>query len=66
MIINYGVSGVTIQKSITPVQSTNEYKMASKSTPDIVVIMLGTNDAALGEFNAQSYHDDYIGLIKVF
>ena len=38
--------------------------MALKATPDIIVIMLGTNDSAQGEFNAQNFQADYIEMIK--
>ena len=44
--------------------NTGEYSISSHPTPDIVVIMLGTNDAVKDLFNAQQFHDDYVGLIK--
>jgi lysophospholipase L1-like esterase len=40
--------------------------MASKSTPDIVVIMLGTNDVTKDDFNAQRFRDDYTEIVKIF
>ena len=47
-IYNFGVSGATMMKTgDLPYWEQDAYAMALQSSPDIVVIMLGTNDASL-------------------
>jgi lysophospholipase L1-like esterase len=54
-MINYGVSGATVQKIANkPMMLTTEFELASNATPDIVVIMLGTNDSL---YHKKGVHD---------
>jgi lysophospholipase L1-like esterase len=67
-VANFGVSGSTVsQDSIRPYMNQSAYKQAKDFDPDIVVIMLGTNDAnpeiALCE---DTFSDDYSQLITSF
>jgi lysophospholipase L1-like esterase len=65
---NFGVNGATIYaKSDNPWVETPAYKAAKQFEPQIVVIMLGTNDAnpALGETNSE-FIQEYTSLVTQF
>jgi lysophospholipase L1-like esterase len=65
---NFGVGSTTVLLNTdTPYMNTSAFKSALDFNPDIVVIMLGTNDAQpnLKEYNA-SFVGDYVTLIKAF
>ncbi len=63
---NFGVCGTTITlDSASPYMHTEALKEAKKSKPDIVVIMLGTNDAEETFFQA-NFIADYLTLIEQF
>jgi len=80
IVANYGDSGKTmLKKGICGPPPGGDcaywdqttYPAAMASTPDIVTIMLGTNDAK--EFNwfgvqnaGDSFHDDYVDMIRKF
>ena len=54
---NFGICGTTItQDSASPYMYTEALTVAKKSKPDIVVIMLGTNDAEENVFQAKFYY----------
>jgi lysophospholipase L1-like esterase len=65
---NFGAGSTTVSlDSDTPYMNTAMFQEALKFQPDIVIIMLGTNDAqpSLHQFNA-SFVGDYIKLIAAF
>lgn len=63
---NFGVCGTTIAlASVSPYMYTEALKAAKKFTPNIVVIMLGTNDAEETVFQA-NFIADYLTLIEQF
>jgi lysophospholipase L1-like esterase len=63
---NFGVCGTTITlNSASPYMYTEALKEAKKSEPDIVVIMLGTNDAEETVFQTNLIAD-YLVLIEQF
>jgi lysophospholipase L1-like esterase len=65
---NFGVGSTTVSLNTeTPYMNTNAYQNALKSEPDIVIIMLGTNDAQpnLKDTNT-TFAGDYITLIDSF
>jgi lysophospholipase L1-like esterase len=65
-ISNFGVCGTTITlDSASSYMYTEALKVAKKTEPDIVVIMLGTNDAEENVFQA-NFIVDYLRLIEQF
>jgi acyl-CoA thioesterase-1 len=65
---NYGAGSTTVSlDSETPYMNTNVFQDALNFQPDIVIIMLGTNDAqpSLHQFNA-SFVEDYVKLVAAF
>jgi lysophospholipase L1-like esterase len=65
---NFGAGSTTVlQSSETPYTNTSVYSEALAFQPNIVIIMLGTNDAqpSLHRFN-ESFTADYISLIYSF
>ena len=65
---NFGVGGTMVTlKSETPYMNTSEFQSALEFQPDIVIIMLGTNDAQPGvhQYNT-SFVDNYKTLINAF
>lgn len=66
---NYGVSGRTLlKKGDRPYWNESAYTQALNSAPDIVIIMLGTNDSKSVNWDkyANEYIPDYIELIQSF
>lgn len=69
-VSNFGVNSRTLLKNGNlPYWSTSEYTQAKNLKPDVVIIMLGTNDAKL-ETNwiphRDEFIDDYKAMIKSF
>jgi lysophospholipase L1-like esterase len=65
---NYGAGSTTVSlDSETPYMNTSMFQDALDFQPDIVIIMLGTNDAqpSLHQFNA-SFVGDYVQLVTAF
>jgi len=65
---NFGVGGTTVTlASETPYMSTNAFQSALDFNPDIVIIMLGTNDAqpSLFQYNT-TFVENYTTLIRAF
>jgi len=65
---NFGSSGSTVSlNSWKPYMNQTEFQMALDFNPDIVIIMLGTNDDLMGlhQYN-DSFEDDYGKLITSF
>eukprot|EP00727_Mastigamoeba_balamuthi_P007084 m51a1_g2997 putative alpha-L-fucosidase (295) ;mRNA; r:763879-766194 len=66
-LLNSGVSGTTMQSAAdNPWVRSYKYSPALASSPDIVVIMMGTNDAKSYNWNEQRYRTDYAALIAKF
>jgi len=65
---NYGAGATTVTlDSETPYMNTNVFQSALDFQPDIVIIMLGTNDAqpSLHKFNS-SFVGDYVKIVAAF
>ncbi len=61
---NFGVNGATVQKSTAKSYwRTSQYRSSKTFAPNIVVIMLGTNDSKSANWNAGSFNADYRALI---
>jgi len=66
-VTNYGVSGTTMMTTgDNPYWNTQSYKNAIASNPQIVLIMLGTNDAKTYQWNQTQYTNDYNTMIQNF
>lgn len=65
---NFGVNGRTaLQKGDFPYQETRAYKKALKYQPDLVFLMLGTNDSKLqNRIHLSEFAADYRALINRF
>jgi lysophospholipase L1-like esterase len=66
---NFGLSGTTLMNSGNkPYQKSQQFKDALTSNPDVVVIMLGTNDTKPVNWknSAKDYEADYRDLISDF
>ena len=65
---NFGAGSTTVSlSSETPYMNTSVFQSALDFQPNIVIIMLGTNDAqpSLHQYNA-SFVDDYVKLVNAF
>ena len=65
---NFGVGGSTVSlNSQNPYMNTSAFQNATEFQPNIVIIMLGTNDAHpdLEQYNG-SFVDDYVKLVAAF
>jgi len=65
---NFGVGSTTVTlASETPYMETASFQDVLDFTPDIIVVMLGTNDAqpSLFQYN-RTFVDDYITLLQAF
>ncbi len=64
---NFGVGRTTVSRDFNkPYVNQQAFQDAQKFRPDIVVIMLGTNDAYLSEDQRSNFTDDYKMLIDSF
>jgi len=66
-VSNFGVSGKTLMKTGESYQATAQFKSALELKPDVVLIMLGTNDTK-GRLWAKkdNFEPDYKDMIKQF
>lgn len=67
-LCNFGAGSTTVSlKSETPYMNTTKFQDTLEFQPDIVIIMLGTNDAqpSLHQYNT-SFVSDYVELVAVF
>jgi lysophospholipase L1-like esterase len=63
-VINFGVDGKTMMKTgAGPYWNEQAYKDALNSEADIVIMMFGTNDSRINQWNSTEFHDDYIEMI---
>jgi lysophospholipase L1-like esterase len=66
VIGDFGVGGTTVSKSSDkPYQNQSAFQLAKNFQPEIVILMLGTNDAGLNE-PKEAFVADYTTLIKSF
>ena len=66
-VLNFGVGGSTAQKNgDLPYINQQAYKDAQASNPDIVLLMLGTNDSKPQNWNQDNYSKDYADLALSF
>ena len=69
-VLNYGVTSTTASsKGNIPYVKKSAYQQALKSNPDIVIVMLGTNDAKTLNWTAayqSTFKSEYSNLIKSF
>jgi acyl-CoA thioesterase-1 len=65
---NFGVGGAAVSfDSKTPYINQSEFKKAQEFQPNIVIIMLGTNDAFPGlSWDNETFKNDYLMLIHSF
>ncbi len=65
---NFGVSGSTVSlDSIRPYMNQSAFRKAEDFNPEIVVIMLGTNDANPDiSYSEENFEADYIQLVNSF
>ena len=65
---NFGISGTTLMKSgDKPYQNEEAFKNAKSFNPDVVVIMLGTNDTKPGNWKDKArFEADYQDLLQQF
>lgn len=64
---NFGVPGATAQKqSDLPYWSERRYEDAMEWRPHLIVATFGTNDAKHGNWNNQSFADDYADMCNKF
>lgn len=67
-VLNSGVNGATVlNKGDIPITAQNAYERAIKFRPDVVVLMLGTNDTKNKNWQyVDEFVGDYMGLVKTF
>lgn len=64
---NFGVGGATMQKlGDKPYWDQAAYQQALSSSPDIVYLMLGTNDAKWHNWNERRFRDDASAMVASF
>ncbi|MFW5858180.1 MAG: GDSL-type esterase/lipase family protein [Planctomycetota bacterium] len=66
---NFGASGATMQKRLPPNRTywrKEKFGEAIVFAPDVVVLMLGTNDSVRDWFDEEAYGDDALDLIALF
>lgn len=64
---NFGRSGATaLKRSDNTYWNSSQYRASINSSPDIVVIMLGTNDSKSWNWNAANFDSDYRALIAKY
>jgi lysophospholipase L1-like esterase len=64
-VLNYGISGRTLRKGgDTPYAKTGYLEAALAANPEIVVVLLGTNDSKPYNWDAPSYEQEYEDLLR--
>ncbi len=64
---SFGLSGATVTlNSNKPYLGSSDFQAAKNFIPDVVIIMLGTNDATTISFSKDKFEADYTTLIKAF
>jgi lysophospholipase L1-like esterase len=66
-VLNFGLRKATASKEgDLPYVDSEEYKESLKSNPDIVLLMLGTNDTKVTNWNAANYEDGLKALVQSY
>lgn len=67
-VMNYGVNGATVlNKGDIPITAQEAYEDALAAKPDVVVLMLGTNDVKDGNWQkSDDFVSDYVALVRMF
>jgi len=66
-VLNYGLGGTTLISSSSHAYSKTEfYKESQSIAPDIVLIMLGTNDSTTNNWNAAQYEQDLVSFVNTY
>lgn len=64
-VMNYGVSGRTLMENTERAyRDTGYVDMVKLQNPDVIFLMLGTNDSKLGVWDSVQYHKEYVALVK--
>ena len=67
VVENYGVGGKTaLKNSDGPIWTEEKFHQALHSEPDKVVIMFGTNDSKVQNWNQTAFIADYVDMITKF
>lgn len=69
LVMNFGEAGNEMQRHVhASYWESTKFKQALDSAPDIVLIMLGTNDARFGHWlnDGRTYVADYVAMIEKF
>ncbi len=54
-VLNYGISGATAQENTDPPYESSFLRAAQDTDPEICILMLGTNDSKLHNWNPERY-----------
>lgn len=66
-VINFGYIGATLRDAgDQPYRKTDAYAASLESAPDVVVIMLGSNDSKKQNWDAKTYESELAGLITTY
>ena len=64
-VLNYGVSGATLQREGDfPYRRIGFLKRLKKAQPELIVLMLGTNDSKPYNWNAERFGREYEALVR--
>lgn len=64
-VVNYGVSGATLQDTLErSYRNTGYLDIIKTQSPDILIIMLGTNDSKATHWDVDAYREHYVTLVK--
>ncbi|MCR4567406.1 MAG: hypothetical protein K5769_05115 [Pseudobutyrivibrio sp.] len=67
LVSNFGLRNATAsQQGDTPYIGSNEYVNSLKSNPDVVILMLGTNDSKVSNWNPNEYRAGLRKLVKAY
>ena len=66
-VYNFGVNGATaLKKGDNPYWKLEEYQMALKWKPDIVILMLGCNDSKKYQWDEEAFFTDFAEMARSF
>lgn len=65
-VMNFGVCGATAQSDKAPYNTSTAYTQSLNSSPDVVIMMLGTNDSWADYWDADQFYSDYSALIEEY
>lgn len=67
MVENFGVTSTTAMKSADfPYKTTKKYRMSLDFQPDVVLLMLGSNDTKTYNWNKETFNREYRELVNVY